>query len=60
MSRLQRVQIYAARVVTVIPVHAITAVATVVTLAASLAAACLQSSSYHIQNCNHIDSIIPQ
>ena len=40
--------------------HAITAVATVVTLAASAAAACLQSRNYHIQSRNHVNSIIPQ
>ena len=50
---------YTARVVTVKPVHAITAVATDVILAASAAAACLQSSTYLIQGRNHIESIIP-
>ena len=46
--------------VTVKPVHAVTSIATVITLAASAEAACLQTSTYHIQSCNHIDSIIPQ
>ena len=57
IGRLQRVQNYAARCDTVKPVHAITAVATVVTPAASATAACLQSSAYHIQSHNHVNSI---
>ena len=43
---------------TVKPAHVIAAVATVVTLAASSAAVCVQSSSCHIQSCNTIDSTI--
>jgi len=50
VGRLQRVQNW----------HAITAVATLVTLAASATAACLQSITYHIQSHNHVNSIIPQ
>ena len=45
---------------TVKSVHAVTSIATVITLPASAAAACLQISTYHIQSCNHIDSVIPQ